>query len=205
LGGLFSTLESTKWLNFYQDFYNENQFSQFTISKNIGLKWPCYICSNDINFLNSFFESNKERVLELMDQNCEKRTQEECKGKCGENGGISRINCPVGQPAYQVRCSVVGKEYFAGKLKSKTNGEGQIIGTNQTCSNLIKPPKTIQIKAIQIMAELNLTYGVFDFNVTENGEWFFEALNPLGQYQWIEDIKGKDISASIAKWLMMNN
>jgi hypothetical protein len=55
------------------------------------------------------------------------------------------------------------------------------------------------------MAELNLTYGVFDFNVTENGEWFFEALNPLGQYQWIEDIKGKDISASIAKWLMMNN
>jgi hypothetical protein len=211
LEGLFSTLESTKWLNFYQDFYNENQFSHFTISKNIGLKWPCYICSNDINYLNSFFESKKERVLELMDQNCPERTEQECRGKCEDKVstsflvGSSGNNCPVAHPAYQVRCSVVGKEYFAGKLKSKTNGEGPIIGTNQTCSTLIQPPKTIQIKAIQIMTELNLTYGVFDFIVAENGEWFFEALNPIGTYQWIEDIKGTDISSSIAKWLMMNN
>ena len=54
---LFSSLESTNWLNFYQDFYEENQFRQYSISKNVGLKWPSYICSNDINYLNSFFES----------------------------------------------------------------------------------------------------------------------------------------------------
>jgi len=69
---LFSSLDSTKWLNFYNDFYAENQFRQYAISKNIGLKWPSYICSNDINYLNSFFESKKDRVLELMDQDCKK-------------------------------------------------------------------------------------------------------------------------------------
>ena len=55
------------------------------------------------------------------------------------------------------------------------------------------------------MTELNLTHGVFDFVVTENDEWYFDALNPIGQYEWIEDITGTDISSSIAKWLMINN
>ncbi len=209
--GLFRSLESTKWLNFYQDFYTESQFSQFAISKNIGLKWPSYICSNDINYLNSFFENKKERVLELMDQDCAKRTFEECPGKCGDKIGAALLNntfditCPVANASYQVRCSVVGKEYFAGKIKSKTNGKGQNISTSSDSHSVIQPPKSIQLKAIEIMTELNLTHGVFDFIVTDKGDWFFDSLNPIGQYQWTEDIKSADISSSIAKWLMMNN
>lgn len=211
LEGLFSSLESTKWLNFYQDFYSENQFSQFAISKNIGLKWPSYICSNDINYLNSFFESRKDRVLDLMDQGCPKRKVEDCTSKCGEMSGLafseanSGIICPVARIAYLVRCSVVGKEYFVGKIKSKTNEQGRLLETNAAYCTVLQPPKAIKMKAIQIMEELSLTHGVFDFIVTTNEEWFFDALNPIGQYQWTEDIKGKDISSSIAKWLMMNN
>ena len=55
------------------------------------------------------------------------------------------------------------------------------------------------------MTELNLTHGIFDFIVTNDEEWFFDALNPIGPYQWTEDIEGPDISLSIAKWLMKNN
>jgi hypothetical protein len=211
LEGLFSTLESTKWLNFYPDFYADNHFSQFTISKNIGLKWPSYICSNNINYLNSFFESKKERVLELMDQGCPVRMLEDCPGKCGDKFGSTFSNgkfensCLVADAAYQVRCSVVGNEYFVGKIKAITNLKGQIVKSNPTYCTVIQPPKSVKMKATQIMAELNLTYGVFDFMVTDNGEWFFDALNPIGQYEWIEDIKGTDISSSIAKWLMNNN
>lgn len=211
LEGLYSSLESTKWLNFYQDFYDEHQFSQFSISKNIGLKWPSYICSNDINYLNSFFENKRAHVLKLMDQGCEKRRLEDCPGKCGDKYGSSfpvdhpENSCPVTGSAMQVRCSIVGKEYFVGKIRSKINTDSQIMEAGPTWSTVIQPPKAIQMKAIQIMTELNLTHGVFDFIVTEKGEWFFDALNPIGQYQWIEDIKGDDISSSIAKWLMMNN
>jgi hypothetical protein len=211
LQGLFSSLESTKWLNFYPDFYADNHFSQFTISKNIGLKWPSYICSNDINYLNSFFENKKERVLEMMDQGCPKRTLEDCPGKCGDMFGTvfsddqSVNNCQVTGAAYLVRCSVVGKDYFVGKIKAKTNGQGQILESNSTYRTVIQPPKSVKLKATRLMTELNLTHGVFDFIVTDNGEWFFDALNPIGQYEWIEDIKGTDISSSIAKWLMSNN
>lgn len=208
---LFSSLESTKWLNFYYDLYAENQFSQYSISKNIGLKWPSSICSNDINYLNSFFESKKERVLELMDQDCKVRSAGDCSAKCGDkfgsgiDGKIAEDGCLVSAAAYQVRCTVVGKEYFVGKIKSNIINEGLNNKPDQIIYSVVQPPKAIKLKAIQLMNELNLTFGVFDFIVTDNDEWFFDALNPLGQYQWTEDIKGTDISSSIAKWLMMNN
>jgi len=211
LGGLFSSLESTKWLNFYQDFYNENQFSQFVISRNTGLKWPSYICSNDINYLNSFFETKKDRLLELMDQGCIEKSIGDCNGNCGSKLNIStseiksEINCPLTRNSYLVRCSVVGKEYFIGKIRAKVDKDGKIIESVTNNYTEIHPPKEIKIRAIQIMNELNLTHGVFDFIVTDDYEWFFDSLNPIGQYQWVEDIKGNDISSSIAKWLIMNN
>jgi len=205
---LFSSLESTKWLNFYQDFYAENQFRQYAISKNIGLKWPSYICSNDINYLNSFFETKKERVLKLMDQDCKVRSAGDCVCKCSDimvadyREKMFENGCLVAGVAYQVRCTVVGKEYFVGKIKFAADCEDQLNLQNHT---VVQPPKAIQMKAIQIMTELNLTHGIFDFIVSENDEWFFDALNPIRQYQWTEDIKSCDISSSIAKWLMNNN
>jgi len=171
-------------LNFYQDFYTENQFRNYTISKNIGLKWPCYICSNDINYLNGFFENKREHVLELMSQNFSRKTTE---------------------AAYQVRCTVVGKEYFVGKIKSNSNCEIQAVCKDQLKYTIIQPPRAVRVKAIGIMTELNLTHGVFDFIINGKDEWFFESLNPIGQYQWTEDIKDSDISSSITNWLMANN
>ncbi len=208
---LFSSLESTKWLNFYQDFYDETQFRQYAISKNVGLKWPSYICSNDINYLNSFFESKKERVLGLMDQYCQIESASDCIEKCEDkfrtafSDNLPANNCITAHAAYQVRCTVVGKEYFVGKIKPNTNGECQGIKIGQLNNTIVQPPKPIKIKAIQIMTELNLTHGVFDFIVTDNDEWYFDALNPIGTYEWVEDIKDSDISSSIAKWLMIHN
>ena len=211
LEGLFSSLESTKWLNLYEDFFNENQYSPFAISKNIGLKWPSSICSNDINYLNSFFETKKERILKLMDQGCISSSEEVCSGKCSEKMGAfsseenAQIYCSAKKTVYHVRCSVVGKEYFVGKIRANIDETGQIIENKSTSYSEIHPPKSVKIKAIQILSELNLSFGVFDFMVTDKGDWLFDALNPIGQYQWVEDINGKDISSSIAKWLMMNN
>lgn len=211
LGKLFLLLETTKWLNFYHDFYAETQFRQYTISNNIGLKWPSYICSNDINYLNGFFDSKKERVLELMEQDCKINSSGDCFIKCGEKFGtagsdkIPEDSWQVAGFTYKVRCTVVGKEYFVGKIKSNLNCEGQNIEPRRQNYTVFQPPKSIRMKAIQIMAELNLTHGVFDFIVTDKDEWFFDTLNPIGQYQWVEDMQGSDISSSIAKWLMINN
>jgi len=208
---LFSSLESTKWLNFYHDFYAENQFRQYSISKNIGLKWPSYICSNDINYLNNFFETKKERILALMDQNCQMNSAGECYVKCADKIGtafsdnLPANSCIAAHAAYQVRCTVVGKEYFVGKIKTNTVLAYQGVEKEQQNNTVVQPPMSVKMKAIQIMTELNLTHGVFDFFVTDSDDWYFDALNPNGKFEWIEDIEGNDISSSIAKWLMTHN
>ncbi len=211
LEGLYSSLESTKWLNLYEDFYNGRELSHDSPVRNIGLKWPSSICSNDINYLNTLFKTKKDHILKLMDQGCYTNTSEVCTVKCSEmmgspsSGENKDSYCPSKNGTIQVRCSVVGKEYFVGRIKGKINEKGQLIQTNTTAYSEIHPPASIKAKAIQILTELNLSFGVFDFIVTDKGEWLFDALNPMGQYQWIEDMNAKDISSSIAKWLMMNN
>ena len=55
------------------------------------------------------------------------------------------------------------------------------------------------------MSEFNLNYGALDFIVTPNDEWYFLELNSMGQFLWIEDLTGLDISKSIATWLISNN
>lgn len=211
LEGLFSSLKSTKWLNFNTEFYTDNHFRQFTISKNIGLKWPSYICTNDINYLNSFFENKRDEILKLMNQDGFRKVSDECFSKGSDKSGaallsdISDHSCVVECAAYQVRCTIVGKEYFVGKIKPDNINEDSRSDLQPTDSPIIQPPAPIKRRAIEIMTELNLTHGIFDFIVTNKEEWFFDALNPIGPYQWIEDIEGPDISLSIAKWLMKNN
>jgi len=208
---LFSLLEPTKWLNFYHDFYAETHFGQYAISKNIGLKWPSSICTNDINYLNSFFENKKDQILELMKQNCNVHLEHCNLGTYGDNFGIYRSDNLLSDKlsfsgiTFKVRCTVVGKEYFVGKIKSNLDFKGSNIESGRQNHTVFQPPKSVRMKAIEIMTALNLTYGVFDFIVTDNDEWFFDALNPNGNYKWIEDIRGSDISTSIARWLMINN
>ena len=104
-----------------------------------------------------------------------------------------------------MRCTVVGKEYFVGKIKTNAKYKYAGIEPPQPNFTVIQPPKSVKTKAIQIMTELNLTHGVFDFIVTEDEDWYFDALNPIGEYEWTEDIQGSDIASSIAKWLMNHN
>ncbi|WP_156115420.1 MULTISPECIES: hypothetical protein [Xenorhabdus] len=55
------------------------------------------------------------------------------------------------------------------------------------------------------MSKLNLRYGALDFIVDENNDWWFLEVNSAGQWLWIEDLSGMDISGSIANWLTSNS
>ena len=114
-------------------------------------------------------------------------------------------SCMAAFTTYQVRCTVVGKEYFVGKRKQSIHCTCPDNETSSSINEVVQPPAAIKVRAIQIMTELNLTHGVFDFIVTDDDDWYFDALNPIGQYEWTEDIQGSDISSSIAKWLMIHN
>jgi hypothetical protein len=220
--GIYASLESNCWLNFYRDsYYAENKYRQSTIAKEIGFKTPSFICSNDKEFLKSFFKDKKEKVLKFMNQDFYKTEDNEFKGlyvnkieieeldKFQDNGENPIILQDYISKSYEVRYTVVGQEHFVCKIDSQAS---KIASTDwrrydlaNTPHEIISPPVDVKKKVVELMKKFNLGYGALDFIVSEANEWYFLELNSMGQFLWIEDLTGLEISRSIADWLIINN
>lgn len=220
--GIYSSLESKKWLNFYRDaYYAENKYRQYTVAKKIGLKTPSFVCSNDKLFLKKSFGNGNEKVLKFMNQDFYKIKEGEYKGiyvnkiksndlekfqNIGENPIVLQDYIPK---IFEVRYTIVGKEHFVCRIDSQlskiANVDWRRYDLANTPHSSINPPNDIRIKVNEFMSEFNLSYGAMDFIIDENKEWFFLELNSMGQFLWIEDLTGLEISYHIAKWLIINN
>ena len=220
--GIYSSLESKKWLNFYRDsYYAENKYRQNTIANKIGLKTPSFVCSNEKQFLKESFSKGNEKVIKFMNQDFYKIDEGIFKGIY-----VNKINSndldkfqDVGEnpiilqdyisKSYEVRYTVVGEQHFVCKIDSQLSKIANIDWRRYDLANtphsIINPPEKIKEKVIEFMAEFNLNYGAIDFIVSKDEEWFFLELNSMGQFLWIEDLTGLEISHQIAKWLIINN
>jgi hypothetical protein len=220
--GIYSSLESKKWLNYYRDaYYAENKYRQYAIAKKIGFKTPPFVCSNNKQFLKKFFCNGNEKVIKFMNQDFYKIEDGVYKGiyvnkikfndldkfqNVGENPIILQDYI---QKSFEVRYTVVGKEHFVCKIDSQLSKIANIDWRRYDLANtphfIINPPEDIKNKVNKFMSEFNLNYGAIDFIVDKNNEWFFLELNSMGQFLWIEDLTGLEISDHIAKWLIINN
>ncbi len=220
--GIYSSLESKKWLNFYRDsYYAENKYRQYSIAKKIGFKTPAFVCSNDKIFLQESFINGNEKVLKFMNQDFYKIEEGVYKGiyvnkiisndlekflNFGENPLILQDYI---SKRFEVRYTVVGEKHFVCKIDSQLSKIANIDWRRYDLANtphsIIEPPENIKEKVIEFMSVFNLNYGAFDFIISEQDEWFFLELNSMGQFLWIEDLTGLEISSHIAKWLIINN
>jgi len=219
--GIYASLESKKWLNFYRDsYYAENKYRQYNVAEQIGFKTPSFVCSNDKSFLQDFYNNKEEKVLKFMSQDFYK-IDNEYKGlyvnkieKDGldlfqENGENPIILQDYISKKFEVRYTVVGKEHFVCKIDSQASKVANIDWRRYDLANtpheIINPPKEIEKGVINFMKEFKLNFGALDFVVSKSDEWYFLELNSMGQFLWIEDLTGLEISHSIATWLIINN
>jgi hypothetical protein len=220
--GIYSSLESKKWLNFYRDsYYAENKYRQYIVAKKVGLKTPSFICSNDKGYLQNFFNNKEEKVLKFMNQDFYQTGDEGYKGlyvnkikieelnKFQKNGENPIVLQDYISKKFEVRYTIVGQNHFVCKIESQlskiANVDWRRYDLPNTPHSIIKPPKKIEEKVVKFMNDFNLNYGALDFIVSKNNEWYFLELNSMGQFLWIEDLTGLEISNSIAKWLIINN
>jgi hypothetical protein len=220
--GMYSSLESKKWLNFYRDaYYAENKYRQYISANRIGLRTPSFVCSNDKQFLKKSFGNGNDKVLKFMNQDFYKMEEGVYKGiyvnkiksndlETFQNEGENPIILQnYISKNFEVRYTVVGKEHFVCKIDSQlskiANVDWRRYDLANTPHSIITPPVNIRNKINEFMLEFNLNYGAIDFIVDKNNEWFFLELNSMGQYLWIEDLTGLEISRHIAKWLIINN
>ncbi|MNS34319.1 RimK-like ATP-grasp domain protein [compost metagenome] len=109
---------------------------------------------------------------------------------------------------YEVRYTVVDKEHFVCKIDSQKSEISKIdwrrYDLQNTPHSIIQPPEEIKRSINKMMKEFNLVYGALDFIVSEDDSWYFLEINPSGQYLWIEDLTGLEITNSIKNYLVIN-
>lgn len=219
--GLYLNLSDAKWLNPLRKSYKaENKYLQMQLAKKIGFQMPHTIVSNHNEYLKEFcFKYNSNVILKLMSQEFYK-TEEGFKGLY-----VNKINCedlndfkeysenPIVlqeyiDKLYEVRYTVVGEEHLVCKIDSQKSKIANIDWRRYDIANtphsIIEPPKEIRNMVNFLMKELQIEYGALDFIVSKDNQWYFLEINSMGQWLWIEELSGLDISGAIIKWIKKN-
>jgi glutathione synthase/RimK-type ligase-like ATP-grasp enzyme len=108
---------------------------------------------------------------------------------------------------YELRITVVGDRDFACKINSQAAGGNTTIDWRRY--NIPKTPHSLYTLPLHIRDQLlsfheyfGLAASSFDLIRSRDGDYVFLESNPYGQWLWIEDLTGLQITVAIAEYLL---
>lgn len=107
---------------------------------------------------------------------------------------------------FELRITVVGQQLFATKINSQRSSSTQTDWRRSQLEQGLYEPTELQPElAARIRAfhdTAGLVYGAYDFVVSKEGEPLFLECNPAGQWLWLEELTGQQISRAVASTLV---
>ena len=222
LFGLYNALSESCWFNHVRDAtLADNKYFQHKLANEVGLNNPAFITSNSKEDLKNFLATYPDSVVKFMSQDMyvsesgeilglyvNKITLEQLESFSNDSENPITLQKYVNKK-FEVRYTVIEDEHFACAIDSQHSNKAKVDWRRYDIPNTphwkIDAPTSVKEKIISLMSKLNLRYGALDFIVDENNDWWFLEVNSAGQWLWIEDLSGMDISGSIANWLTSNS
>lgn len=215
LFGFYNALSAARWLNNLRDStLADNKYYQYIMARDCNLKLPETITSNNRNALLAFATYHKEVALKFMSQELytmengsvaglyvNKLTAEQLSdfAECSENPITLQRYI---EKLYEVRYTVVDGDHLVCKIDSQKSSRASVDWRRYDIANTphvaIVPPTDIADKITTFMKVLKLSFGALDFIVDCDDIWWFLEINTNGQWLWIEDLSGLEISDSVA-------
>jgi MvdD-like protein with pre-ATP grasp domain len=107
----------------------------------------------------------------------------------------------------ELRVTVVGTRVFAAEIQSQDSQRQQTDWRHRPEYGQSRYyaahtlPSDVERKCVDVVKELNLTFGAIDLILTPDGKYVFLEVNINGQWAYIEDMLGLPISDAIAELL----
>ena len=216
--GLYNSLKNLPWLNPLRKAYKgENKYYQMDVAKEVGFIFPKTLVSNDKSKICDFVLSNNKTIFKLMSQDIYDIGNNQFRGLYSNvitiddlrNYGEIEENPLVLQEyiekQYEVRYTVVGNKHYVCRIDSQSSETAKEDWRRYDIPNTphyaINPPQEIRDKVDRMMKILGLEFGALDFVITPDNDWVFLEINCMGQWLWIEQLSGLQISSSIIKWM----
>lgn len=216
LKNLFCIIDA-KWISDPYSIYKaENKLYQLKLAKKLGFKIPKTLITNCKNELIDFYKKNSEKIIikplsqSIIDigENQQEHiftnilSQEHIKNL--ENFDLTPcIYQEYIEKDCEFRITVINKKVFVAEIDSQVE---EMSKTDWRKGNLkfykSSLPEDISMKCVQLVKELNLSFGAIDIIKNIKGEYFFLEINPNGQWVWIENETKLKISHELIKQLI---
>jgi Prokaryotic glutathione synthetase, ATP-grasp domain len=220
--GLFHTLYDNldcQWLGHpFRDRQNSSRIRQLRMAQEIGWRIPPTLVSRNVNAIRSFCNEFPEVVIKPIGEKgvevdgmwypyftSKVDSQELLKLSAQEIGITYNYMQSYIPKENEWRITVVGDKVFPCIINSQTIDESKV-DWRLVDYQVIKHErgvisKRFERQLIEYLRRMKMPFGAFDFILTPNGEFVFLECNPNGQWLWIEELTGMDISGAIANWL----
>lgn len=196
----------------------EDKFKELAIAKNIGLRIPRTILTTDIENALEFYRKLNGRVISKRYKKADityKKTRvafPTSPVSLRDIGFISHIrNSPTLFQEYvpkkkELRVTIVGNATVAAEIDSqkthRTRHDWRHYDLKRTTYKHHVLPNEIHEKLILLVERLGLHYATVDFVITPDDDYIFLEINPSGQYEWLENKIGQNITGLICDKLI---
>lgn len=220
LNGFYYNLhEDTLWINDLRaDMFSKNKLFQLKIANRVGFYTPEVIISNDYKHVQNFFFDNEMVCNKSLStprytyngQQYAYMTRITSREDL-ESNLQSLDACPTFfeeyiKKEYDIRVVVIGKHIFPFAIYSQENEFSKVdvrgLSPLKLRHEFIKLPKDIEDKILKFMKIQNLFFSSMDFVYSKDKKYYFIENNCNGQWIWLENITGVDISSTFIKELL---
>lgn len=221
LDGLCGILEEKYWISRISSIKRaENKVLQLLCARKQGFIIPNSLITNDVKKAQNFIRENGNDCIikplknGFIDDKKNSRVIFTSEIKLSD---INKIKDIKDSSIYlqrriekkaDIRVTVVGEQIFATKILSQVSEKTKTDWRRGNALDLIyeniKLPDGIASLCIEYVRSLGLQFGAIDMTIDGNNNFIFLEINPNGQWAWIENRVGYDISGEIIK-LLLNN
>jgi MvdC family ATP-grasp ribosomal peptide maturase len=212
-------LHFTRWVNEpLRDRQAENKLLQLRIAREVGLRVPRTLVTNEPEQMQSFFrEVNGKMVAKLLrpvsvSMEAASVFVYTSEGKSSDlaDGGLLRHSPMVFQEripkARELRVAFVGGSLFVGAIDARGSTteklDWRLYSPEETRWERDELPGHLAARLNALMSKLGLVYGAIDLIRTPEGEHIFLEVNPGGEWGMLERDLDYPISEAIADALL---
>lgn len=183
----------------------ENKVFQLKVASEIGFLIPTTLITNS-NLDAELFIKNKSIIKPLttgkiLAENSYEIYQTNIIEKIEDDISLTPIYLQSYiNKKYEVRVTIVRETFFSVRIDFHNEIDWRISEEKNKYS-IIELPKNIENKCKQLLEIMNVEFGAIDFIVDTNDNWTFLEINPNGQWLWLEEKLGLNISEKIFLYL----
>lgn len=217
LEGVFLSLSHAKWINpMFATQIAERKLYQLKLAHKFGLLTPHTLVTNSSILASDFLKSNKSSIikpisngLQILKDNTYSIYTSEIETnffEAYENETI--FDTPVLlqeriQNQFDIRVIIIGESIFSVSINKHDKDEVDWRKPEiEKEYRLIELPKELENKLILYHKHLDLVYSAIDLIQTQDNQFVFLEINPVGEWVWLENELGLNISEKLIKEIL---